>query len=296
MRSFTPEFAAHIESGATTLATCWRITRVDGTVLGFTDHDQRLSFDGMDFVPAHGLDAGQTSAKMGGQTDTSEVVGVLHSDAISEDDILLGRYDGAVVETWRVNWREVTERHLMRRDTLGEIVREDGVFRAELRSAQHMLNVAKGRTYQSLCDALLGDTACGVNVEAPAFRGSAVVSAVIDRHQVAVTGLSGFSVGWFGFGTAKWSGGRRMGNADRIVRHTRVGGVDILTFDSAVGEWIAPGDGLVAYAGCDKRFATCRGKFGNGLNFRGFPHIPGSDYVMRYPKKGEALDGRPLLA
>ena len=61
---------------------------------------------------------------------------MLHSEAITEDDILLGRYDGAAVETWRVNWRDVSQRLLLRRATIGEIVREDGVFRAELRSGQ----------------------------------------------------------------------------------------------------------------------------------------------------------------
>lgn len=103
MRALDPGFAAHIASGETTLATCWRMVRSDGLVLGFTDHDTTLSFDGTDFVPAHGLDGGEVSAKLGPQTDTAEVVGILHSDAITDDDIMLGRYDGAVVETWRVN-------------------------------------------------------------------------------------------------------------------------------------------------------------------------------------------------
>jgi uncharacterized phage protein (TIGR02218 family) len=295
MRALEGGFAGHIASGATTLATCWRILRSDGAVLGFTDHDEGLSFDGTDFVPAHGLDGGELSAKLGGQTDTSEVVGVLHSDAIGEDDILLGLYDGAIVETWRVNWRDVAVRHQMRRDTMGEIVREDGVFRAELRSAQHALNVAKGRTYQALCDARLGDASCGVDIESPAFRAGAVVSTVPDKNRLVVTGLSAFAEGWFGFGTARWSSGRRAGKADQIVRHSRVGGLDILAFDTALGEWITPGDAFSAYAGCDRRFSTCRNKFGNGVNFRGFPHIPGNDFVMRYPRKGETLDGRPLL-
>jgi uncharacterized phage protein (TIGR02218 family) len=35
-------------------------------------------------------------------------------------------------------------------------------------------------------------------------------------------------------------------------------------------------------AGCDKQFATCRDRFGNAANFRGFPHIPGNDYVISH--------------
>jgi uncharacterized phage protein (TIGR02218 family) len=47
-------------------------------------------------------------------------------------------------------------------------------------------------------------------------------------------------------------------------------------------------------AGCDKRAETCRAKFGNFLNFRGFPHIPGEDWVTAYPKDGVIHDGTSL--
>jgi uncharacterized phage protein (TIGR02218 family) len=295
MRTLDLAFKTHVESGATTLATCWRIARGDGVVLGFTDHDAVLSFSGTEYVPAHGLDGGEATAKLGPQVDTVEVVGVLHSAAIAEDDILLGRYDGAVVETWRVNWRDVGTRHLVRRATIGEIVREDGVFRAELRSAQHALNRVQGRVYQALCDAALGDARCGVDLDDPAYRASVSVLEVRDRFRLAVEGLEGLGEGWFGLGGAAWSNGTRSGLTDRIVSHARVGGVDVLGFAQPVGDWVIAGDDFVATAGCDRRFATCRETFANGVNFRGFPHIPGSDFVLRYPRPGDALDGRALV-
>lgn len=295
MRALDPGFAAHIGSGATTLATCWKITRSDGTVLGFTDHDLTLQFDGVDFAPAHGLDGGEAPQKLGPQVSTAEVVGVLHSAAITEDDILLGRYDGAAVETWRVNWRQPGERLLLRRASIGEIVREDGAFRAELRTGQQALNVPAGRLYQALCDAELGDVRCGLDLDEPTYRADALVSEVRDRHHLAIDGVGGFGEDWFGFGTASWSGGRRQGLTDRIVSHARLGGIEIFGFGEPVGDWVLPGDALVARAGCDRRFATCRQKFGNAVNFRGFPHIPGNDYVLRYPREGETRDGRPVV-
>ena len=134
MRTLDLGFRTHVESGATTLANCWKITRTDDAVFGFTDHDQVLSFGGTDYLPM--LDGGEMPARLGAQVDTGEVIGVLRSDAISEEDIAVGLFDGAVVETWRVNWRDVSQRLLLRRATIGEIVREDGAFRAELRSGQ----------------------------------------------------------------------------------------------------------------------------------------------------------------
>jgi len=295
MRVLDAAFAAHIESGATTLATCWRLTRADGVVLGFTDHDRKLSFDGTDFLPVGGLDGGEESAKLGAQVDTSEVVGILRSDAIIEDDILLGRYDGALVETFRVNWCDVSVRDSVRESTIGEITREDGQFRAELRSGQQALNVPKGRLYQSLCDAQLGDSRCGINLADPRYRAMATVAAIRDRYRLAIDGVSGFDEAWFGLGTAAWSSGRRDGLKDQILSHARIGGADIFSFSTPVGDWVAPGDTLTAFAGCDRLFATCRVKFANSQNFRGFPHIPGNDFVLSYPKPGSALNGEPLV-
>jgi uncharacterized phage protein (TIGR02218 family) len=47
--------------------------------------------------------------------------------------------------------------------------------------------------------------------------------------------------------------------------------------------------------GCDRALATCRDRFGNVPNFRGFPHIPGTDFVLHYPRQGDALNGAPLF-
>lgn len=291
MRDFEPSFAAHIASGATTLCWCWRITRRDGKVLGFTDHDLPLSFEGTVFDPANGLDGSETVERSGAQTQTAEVLGVLNSEAISEDDIQLGRYDGARVESWRVNWRDVSERALIRADTIGEIIREDGVFRAELRSGQHGLNVPKGRHYQHLCDARLGDERCGIDLDQPAWRAEATVVAIDGATAVHVDGLGGFADGWFGRGFVRWTSGKREGVEDMILRHA--GGV--LGFAEPVGDWVLPGDALTVHAGCDKQFGTCRTKFANGVNFQGFPHIPGTDFVMRYPNSADRLDGGVLV-
>ena len=295
MRALEPEFAAHLAQGETTLAHCWKISRGDGVVLGFTDHDAVLSFGGTEFTPAHGLDGGEAPAKLGAQVETSEVLGVLHAEAISEDDILLGRYDGARVETWRVNWADLSQRLLLRTDTIGEIVREDGMFRAELRSGQQALNATHGRVYGGLCDAVLGDVRCGVGLDDPVFVGMAEVVGLDDPYRVVVAGLEGFEAGWFAFGTAEWTDGRRVGLRDDVMSHGRIGGRDVLGFSAKVGDWVAVGDTLKVTAGCDRRFASCKGKFGNAVNFRGFPHIPGSDYVLRHPRNGAVLDGRAVV-
>ena len=57
---------------------------------------------------------------------------------------------------------------------------------------------------------------------------------------------------------------------------------------------IAEGDGFTIRAGCDKRMETCGAKFANTANFRGFPHIPGQDAVLRYATKDGGHEGSVL--
>lgn len=295
MRTLSPEFAAHIATGQTTLANCWRVERADGMVLGFTDHDRVLAFDGISYSPVGGADAGQVASKLGAATDAAEIIAILDDDAIAEADILLGRFDNAEVQTWRVNWADTDVRHILRRDSIGEITRVDGVFRAELRSAQEQLNQRKGRLYQSLCGTSLGANPCGIDLENPTFKGQGSVVALEGASGVTTTDLSGFASDWFSHGHIVWTSGARSGKKDRVVRHKRTGVNDVLFVDTHIQDWVGSGDSFDVYAGCDRRMATCQAKFSNQTNFRGFPHIPGSDFVLKYPKSGDALSGAALV-
>jgi uncharacterized phage protein (TIGR02218 family) len=51
---------------------------------------------------------------------------------------------------------------------------------------------------------------------------------------------------------------------------------------------VSPGDGVTLTTGCDKRFATCRDKFSNAINYRGFPHMPGTDFVAAFASENDA--------
>src|SRR5262245_59805600 len=59
MKSLPAPLQSHLDTGATTLAWCWRVTRNDGTHLGFTDHDRDLAFDGTVFEASTGFTASE---------------------------------------------------------------------------------------------------------------------------------------------------------------------------------------------------------------------------------------------
>ena len=105
MKSLSAALQAHLDSGTTTLAWCWRIERADGVVFGFTDHDRPLEFGGVTYEPESGFAASEIRSGADLAVDAQDAEGVLTSDTITETDILDGRWDNAAVEVWRVNWQ-----------------------------------------------------------------------------------------------------------------------------------------------------------------------------------------------
>lgn len=291
MRAVDPGLAAHLASGATTLATCWKITRTDGVTLGFTDHDRQLAFSGAVFEPDAGADGAAIESSADLSVDNSEIEGALVSDALSAEDLAAGLYDDAAVEIWRVNWADPAQRLLLKRGTVGEVVREGARFKAEIRGASHALDRTVGRLYQRQCDAVLGDARCGVDVAAPAFLGAGAVAAILDDQRFLASGLAAFASGWFTHGALAWTAGANAGAKGAVKAHARGAGGDALSLWAPTGRAIAVGDAFTVVAGCDKRSDTCKAKFGNLINFRGFHLMPGNDFAVSYPLKAEKNDG-----
>ncbi len=294
MKTLPSGLQAHLDSGTTTLAWCWRLTRNDGQVFGFTDHDVSLTFDGTTFQPESGFAASEIRAGSDLSVDSQDAEGVLTSSTITETDILDGRWDNAGVEIWRVNWQDVSQRVLMRRGAIGQVRRGRVQFVAEMRSLSHVLGQTVGRTFQATCDAALGDARCGVNLSAPAFKGSGTVASVVGDRGFTTTDLGSFADGWFALGLVTWSSGANAGRSAEVLSHKLSGALATVTLLEKPVRAISAGDAFTITAGCDKSFATCQEKFANAVNFRGFPHIPGQDTIIRYAAKGDANSGTVL--
>jgi uncharacterized phage protein (TIGR02218 family) len=288
MRSLDPALQAHLNTGATTLATCWRIVRRDGATLGFTDHDRMLSFDGTEFLPETGATGSALSSSADLAVDNADIEGALSASALSAGDLAAGRYDGAEVEIFRVNWAAVSQRALLKKGVIGEVTREGAAFRAELRGLSHHLDQPRGRLYQRLCDVNLGSAKCGVDLDDAAFKTSGAVTSLRDAQSFIASGFSTFEDGWFAHGLLTWASGANAGLSAHIKTQTQNGAIAMWL---PAGAAIAVGDEFTATAGCDKRFETCAGKFSNAVNFRGFHLMPGNDFAISYPLKGEKNDG-----
>ena len=187
----------HLQTGATTVARAWSITRRDGLQLGFTDHDLPLAFDGLSFLPETGMTARALTQSSGLAVDNSEALGVLSDARISEADINAGLYDGAEVTTWLVNWQDVAARKILFKGHLDEIRRSGIGSEAELRGLTEALNQPQGRVFQSQCAAVLGHAACGVDLTDPAFVSQRAIEVITDRQRLQWSNFSGYDIGWF---------------------------------------------------------------------------------------------------
>jgi uncharacterized phage protein (TIGR02218 family) len=289
MKSLPTGMQAHLDGGATTLCWCWKIVRNDGATQGFTDHDNDLSFDGVTYEAASGFTATEVQSLLDLAIDNLSVTGALASATLNDADLAAGLYDNASIEIWRVNWADTSQRVLMRKGNLGEVKRGKAAFTAEVRGLAHILNQPVGRCFGYGCDADLGDARCAVDLTA--FRANGAVTAVTDARRFTVSGLDSFADGWFTGGKLAWSSGANNARAMDVKRHAVTAAGDTIALWQSMSEAVAVGDTFVITAGCDKQFATCKAKFANAVNFRGFPYMPGNDAVLAYPTPTQPMDG-----
>ncbi|MCU4182232.1 DUF2163 domain-containing protein [Bosea sp. BH3] len=292
MRDIPAGLAAHLEGGATTLCRCWSLTRRDGLILGFTDHDRPLAFDSVTYQAVAGLEAAETTAELGFAIGGGDVAGAFAASGLNEADLARGLYDDARVSIWLVNWAEVEQRLLLEEGFVGEVRRGELGFTAEVRSFAKAFDEERGRLYLRSCSADLGDARCGVALAAAA----ATVDASDGRLGLSATGLASYPDGHFTGGRLVFTGGANAGFATEVKRHGIEGGAAVFQLWQAPPAAIEPGDAFSVTPGCDKSFATCRAKFGNGVNFRGFPHMPTTDFIIGGVRPGDgALDGGSLF-
>jgi len=296
MREIPPALQERLDTGVTTLARCWIVTRRDGVVQGFTDHDCDLTIEGVPCRAGTGFGASEATSRFDLSIDGAEISGALAADSLSEADLAAGRFDAAQVDTWLVDWSDAALRVLLSRATLGEVKREGEAFSAELRGLADKLSQESGRLYTARCTADLGDARCKIALAAAGLNGAGSVSRLLGVSAIAVEGLDDFVAGIFTAGCLTWASGANAGLAVEIKEHRIVGGEVQFTLWQAMSEAIAVDDAFAITAGCDKRFETCRDRFANGVNFRGFPHIPGNDFVIAGADASADNDGGSLVS
>lgn len=265
------------------MCTCWRLTCLDGTTIGLTDHDQDIVFGGSVFSANAGADGSTLESTTSLAPDNSELLGVMLDGAITAKDLSTGRYDEAKLEVFRVDWEDPSHRILVRSGVIGDVIASGEGYSAEFRSAKSQLDQPAGRVYGRSCDATLGGARCQADLDLPTLRIGGVVLSTSPRS-VTVSLERSVDPGWFDHGKILWTDDTGRPRGASIYRHHPVDGGDEIALWEAIPDSIPEAASVTLVAGCDRRIETCREKFQNHLNFQGFPSIPGADSLIAYPQ------------
>ncbi len=304
MKTLPAGMQTDLDDGGTFHCQAYKVKRTDNVILGFTNHDKPLTFEGVTFEPDAGHTPSTLEQSTGMNIDDLDAFGFLQSDKIKADDIVSGFYDGAEITVYRVDWTDVTKFVIEFKGTIGNISRGRLAYMAEVRSLSHHLNQPTGRIHLYTCDVLLGSKKCGVDLSGTSPLGhpytvhGAPVSSVIDRLSfvATVTSLSSTPDEWFTRGHITWTSGNNTKIKMEVKVHKVTGSNATITLWEPMPFDIQATDTFNIVAGCDKTIEMCKAKFDNVVNFQGFPRMPNQDSVLVFAKEDSGKnDGSSLF-
>jgi uncharacterized phage protein (TIGR02218 family) len=259
-----------------TIAFCWRLERRDGIAVALTGHDRDVVVEGTTYRAAPGLTPSAIVRAEGLDADTMEATGALGSAAITARDLEAGRWDGARVVAFAIDWSDPAAVAVpLGEGRIGAVTMTDDRFTAELTGAAARLEMPVAEATSPGCRATLGDRRCRVPMAGRRRYARVVAQA---GRQVTLDAAEPVANA-HGDGRLRWLGGANTGLESAVA----VSDGAELTLRVAPVFAAAAGTLVEVLEGCDRRLATCATRFGNAANFRGEPYLPGIDLLTRYP-------------
>ena len=236
---------------------------------------------GVTYHAGSGFTPSAVAANADLSVDSLAVEGMLQAGSLTEADIMAGLYDFAEVEVFMVNYADLSQGALqLKRGWMGGVSMQRGMFVAEMRGLAQACAQTIGELFSPSCRAALGDARCTVNLAAYTVSGTVTALSAPDRQAFTDSGRAEAS-GSFTFGTVTFTSGANAGLAMEVKEHDYAAGVGgRFTLALPMPYALAAGDAYAMAMGCDKTLATCAGRFGNVVNFRGEPHVPGLDKML----------------
>lgn len=280
MKNFSPGLTEALNESSTTFAFCWKFTRPDGKIFGFTEHSADIEFGGVSYKARTGFTPSALDSDLSLSVDNMEIQGYFDDDSVTIRDLETGKFDEAEVEVFYVDWRNPENRVFRASGFLGSMKFDGQSFAVEYRSLAQKLTIGLGRVYSGSCDAILGDSKCRANL----VRGTHIVAGKVvnpnrrNSFQISIddpSNVTNSQAGYFTDGFIEFTSGENIGLKYKIRDHAP--NVLHLTIDTRFD--ISNGDAFTMTAGCNKTMDHCHNKFDNAINHQGFPHLPGDTVI-----------------
>jgi uncharacterized phage protein (TIGR02218 family) len=157
---------------------------------------------------------------------------------------------------------------------VGDVQVSRNVATIEVRSPLELLDMQLPRVvYQYGCIHTLFDAGCAANRATFVVNDSAGTGST--QNSIIFSGTT-HADGYMALGTIKFTSGANNGFSIGIRDYVS----NVATLSYGLPHMPAPGDTFIAYPGCDKQLSTCTNKFGNVVNFKGFPFVPTPETVL----------------
>ncbi len=283
MKTISAELLAHKRGQVTTLCQLMRVECGNGTLYGFTDLDQDVTYDDGNgpllYEAAHGFMPSALSAQGGLSVDNADLAGLVAyvETGITAQDVRAGKLDYAQVSIYQVNYADLTMGHeWMGHGTLGEVTVQDGLIKSEFRSLSQTLKQSVCDLYSLTCRAQYGDDKCGATLD---WIDATVTSVGSDpTSQFTASGLAQ-AADYFDPGVITWVTGN---NAGKVIEVDTFGAGGVIQLLLQIYYPIQVGDTFQIRIDCPKTPAACKDARRDRwpLYFRGEPLIPVADAVQ----------------
>jgi uncharacterized phage protein (TIGR02218 family) len=287
MKACSSGLNTHIQGGQTTLATLFKVTRRDGTVLGFTDHDVDLVLSGVTYLSTSSYNRFNLNEGSDASAKTTELVGAIDS-VITRDDLERRLYDYATIQLLICNWESLSDGSMiLATGAFGPVTIEEFQFRVEIRGMAKPLEDMGGEICGPGCRIDFGSAKCapggfladGTDINSLLQTGT--VTATDGVKSITFSGMTDPS---------KPDGGNLTflsgsnANMSAEIKTINWGTNTLLLQPGALLlANIQIGDTFSYFPACDKIFFTCSTVYLNGLNFQGEPHAFNPDESLNYP-------------
>jgi len=275
LKNLSPAAIAFLSQSILTLAWCWKLTRRDGQVQGFTTFNKPLIVNGLLYRSDVGFNPSAIEQTHDVAINNLSIKSALKNDAISEKDLVGGRYDGAKVELFWVDWTNPATQIPVLAGYLGEVANDGEQYSAEFRALAQVLAQKRLQQTSKTCRYQFGDSRCKKTVTTIA---ATVLSVTADNHGFTIA--SGQPNDLFAIGAANWTTGENAGLGSSIAESTANGSIKL--FESPPYP-IRVGDTLNLSAGCRYTRRHCEEIHNNLVNFGGEPELKDSDFLVKSP-------------
>lgn len=283
MQNLSPQIANNVKKSVLTLASCIKLKLKDGRTLGFTTHTRNIFFIGEPDVIYYAKGFTPTASVQNANMSVDNANGdiIIDHEQLFEDDLEKGVYNNAEYYMFDFDWTIKDANGYYYADsilktlsgTLGEVRRDKQKFNVEFRSLAQYLTTLIVDLYKVSCNATLGDARCKRDLTD--LTDTDVISAVAKNNVFYLT-TSARADGKFNNGIIEFTSGENKGKKYNVKQWTNAD--KRIHLHLGVNYPIAVGDTVKITEGCNKFADRCK-ELGNFVNYRGFPNIPGVDFL-----------------